>query len=141
MYQAVKHHCANMVVATELATSAVWDAAKAAATGGDQLSYTAAVAATLAAPAADLCANLNTQVHGGIAITWEHDAHLYMRRATTLLPFLDADGAAADSSTSPTRRDARQRWSCRPRPSRSAPRSGHSPRASRTSTPPRSAPS
>ncbi len=96
MYQAVKHHCANMVVATELATSAVWDAAKAAATGGDQLSYTAAVAATLAAPAADLCANLNTQVHGGIAITWEHDAHLYMRRATTLLPFLDADGAAAD---------------------------------------------
>ncbi len=96
MYQAVKHHCANMVVATELATSAVWDAAKAAATGGDQLSYTAAVAATLAAPAADLCANLNTQVHGGIAITWEHDAHLYMRRATTLLSFLQADAAAAD---------------------------------------------
>ena len=84
-YQAVKHHCANMAVATELATSAVWDAARAAATGGDQLAYAAAVAATLAAPAADLCANLNTQVHGGIAITWEHDAHLYMRRATTLL--------------------------------------------------------
>ena len=96
MYQAVKHHCANMVVATELATSAVWDAAKAAATGGDQLTYTAAVAATLAAPAADLCANLNTQVHGGIAITWEHDAHLYMRRATTLLTFLHADEAAED---------------------------------------------
>jgi alkylation response protein AidB-like acyl-CoA dehydrogenase len=96
MYQAVKHHCANMIVATELATSAVWDAARAAATGGDQLTYAAAVAATLAAPAADLCANLNTQVHGGIAITWEHDAHLYMRRATTLLNFLQADDAAAD---------------------------------------------
>ena len=96
MYQAVKHHCANMVVATELATSAVWDAARAAATGGDQLSYAAAVAATLAAPAADLCANLNTQVHGGIAITWEHDAHLYMRRATTLLTFLEPARAAAD---------------------------------------------
>ncbi len=96
MYQAVKHHCANMLVATEMATSAVWDAARAAATGGDQLSYAAAVAATLAAPAADLCANLNTQVHGGIAITWEHDAHLFMRRATTLLPFLDADQAAED---------------------------------------------
>ncbi len=95
-YQAVKHHCANMVVATEMATSAVWDAARAAATGGDQLSYAAAVAATLAAPAADLCANLNTQVHGGIAITWEHDAHLYMRRATTLLGYLDADAAAAE---------------------------------------------
>ncbi|MGB0112956.1 MAG: acyl-CoA dehydrogenase family protein, partial [Ilumatobacteraceae bacterium] len=53
MYQAVKHHCANMKVATELATSAVWDAARAASTGGDQLTLAAAVAATLAAPAAD----------------------------------------------------------------------------------------
>jgi alkylation response protein AidB-like acyl-CoA dehydrogenase len=97
MFQAVKHHCANMAVATELATSAVWDAARAAATGGDQLTYAAAVAATLAAPAADLCANLNTQVHGGIAITWEHDAHLFMRRATTLLTLLDADAAARES--------------------------------------------
>ncbi|MGK2949141.1 MAG: acyl-CoA dehydrogenase [Acidimicrobiales bacterium] len=96
MFQAVKHHCANMVVATEMATSAVWDAARAASTGGDQLSYAAAVAATLAPPAADLCANLNTQVHGGIAITWEHDAHLFMRRATTLLTVLDADEAARD---------------------------------------------
>src|SRR5690606_33590083 len=54
MYQAVKHHCANMAVARELTTSAVWDAARAAATGGDQLSYAAAVAAALAGPAADL---------------------------------------------------------------------------------------
>lgn len=103
MYQAVKHHCANMAVATELATSAVWDAARAAATGGDQLTYAASVAATLAAPAADLCANLNTQVHGGIAITWEHDAHLYMRRATTLLHYLDAT-AAAEELTDVSRR-------------------------------------
>ena len=96
MFQAVKHHCANMAVATELATSAVWDAARAAGTGGDQLTYAAAVAATLAAPAADLCANLSTQVHGGIAITWEHDAHLFMRRATVLLGYLQPDVAAAD---------------------------------------------
>ncbi|MBV8979815.1 MAG: acyl-CoA dehydrogenase, partial [Acidimicrobiia bacterium] len=96
MYQAVKHHCANMAVATELATSAVWDAARAAATGGDQLTYAAAVAATLAGPAADLCANLNTQVHGGISITWEHDAHLYMRRATALKALLDSRSAAED---------------------------------------------
>ena len=96
MFQAVKHHCANMAVATELATSAVWDAAKAASTGGDQLTYAAAVAATLAGPAADLCANLNTQVHGGIAITWEHDAHLFMRRATVLLGYLDPEAAAID---------------------------------------------
>ncbi len=96
MFQGVKHHCANMAVATELATSAVWDAARAAATGGDQLTYAAAVAVTLAAPAADLCANLSTQVHGGIAITWEHDAHLFMRRATTLLAVLDPEAVAAE---------------------------------------------
>ncbi|HEV3353788.1 MAG TPA: acyl-CoA dehydrogenase [Acidimicrobiales bacterium] len=103
MYQAVKHHCANMAVATELATSAVWDAARAAASGGDQLTYAAAVAATLAGPAADLCANLNTQVHGGISITWEHDAHLYMRRATALKALLDAR-TAGESVTSLARK-------------------------------------
>jgi alkylation response protein AidB-like acyl-CoA dehydrogenase len=95
-YQAVKHHCANMAVATELATSAVWDAARAVASGGEQLRFAAAVAASLAGPAADLCANLSTQVHGGIAITWEHDAHLYMRRATSLLALLAPREAAAD---------------------------------------------
>ena len=96
MFQAVKHHCANMAVATELATGAVWDAARASADGGDQFSYAAAVAATLAAPAADLCANLNTQVHGGIAMTWESDAHLYVRRSNALLGYIDAEGAAVD---------------------------------------------
>jgi alkylation response protein AidB-like acyl-CoA dehydrogenase len=96
MFQAVKHHCANMLVATELATAAVWDAARAASGGGDQLTFTAAVAATLAGPAADLCANLNMQVHGGIGFTWEHDAHVYLRRATTLLALLDPDVAAAE---------------------------------------------
>jgi alkylation response protein AidB-like acyl-CoA dehydrogenase len=95
-FQAVKHHCANMAVATELATSAVWDAARAASTGGDQLTFAAAVAATTAAPAADLCANLSTQVHGGISITFEHDAHLFMRRATVLLGYLRPDAAAAE---------------------------------------------
>ncbi|MBV8692183.1 MAG: acyl-CoA dehydrogenase [Actinobacteria bacterium] len=95
MYQAVKHHCANMLVATELATAAVWDAARAAGTGGDQLTYTAAVAATLAAPAADLAANLSIQVHGGIGFTWEHDLHMYLRRATVLLSVLKPDEAAA----------------------------------------------
>jgi len=109
MFQAVKHHCANMVVATELATSAVWDAARAAATGGDQLTYAAAVAATLAAPSADLCANLSTQVHGGIAITWEHDAHLFMRRATVLLGQLQPDAAAADLTDLARRGVARER--------------------------------
>ena len=106
-YQAVKHHCANMLVATELATAAVWDAARAAATGGDQFSYTAAMAATLAFPAADLCANLNMQVHGGIGFTWEHDAHMFLRRATALEAIIDVE-AAAGAVTDLTRAGVRR---------------------------------
>ena len=110
MFQAVKHHCANMLVATELATAAVWDAARAAAGGGDQLTWTAAVAATLAAPAADLCANLNIQVHGGIGFTFEHDAHLYLRRATVLGSLLEPSAAAA-TVTDLTRAGVRRKHS------------------------------
>ena len=108
MFQAVKHHCANMLVAAELATAAVWDAARAAAAGGDQLTYTAAMAATLALAAADQNANLNTQVHGGIGFTWEHDAHLYVRRATAIEAIIDAEAAAlqvTDSVRSGVRRE------------------------------------
>jgi alkylation response protein AidB-like acyl-CoA dehydrogenase len=93
-FQAVKHHCANMLVAAELATALVWDAARAADEGGYQFSYTAAMAATLALPAADEDAQLNIQVHGGIGFTWEHDAHLYLRRATALEAVVDAEKAA-----------------------------------------------
>ncbi|WP_067701535.1 acyl-CoA dehydrogenase [Nocardia jejuensis] len=96
MFQAVKHHCANMAVALEMSSGAVWDAARSARTGGDQLSYASAVAATLAGPAADFCANHMTQVHGGIAMTWEHDAHLFMRRAAVLEHFLAPRRAASD---------------------------------------------
>jgi alkylation response protein AidB-like acyl-CoA dehydrogenase len=109
MYQAVKHHCANMLVETELATAAVWDAARAAETGGDQLTLTAAVAAALAIPAADLCANLNIQVHGGIGFTWEHDAHLYLRRATAIAAVVDAERAAEDVTDFVRRKVRRER--------------------------------
>ena len=91
-FQAVKHHCANMLVASELAIATVWDAARAAEDGGDQQSLTAAEAAALALAAADECAQLNIQVHGGIGFTWEHDAHLYLRRATALEAVVDARG-------------------------------------------------
>jgi alkylation response protein AidB-like acyl-CoA dehydrogenase len=107
MFQAVKHHCANMLVAAEVATAAVWDAARAAASGGDQLTYTAAAAAALALAAADLNANLNTQVHGGIGFTWEHDAHLYLRRATAINAIVDAE-AAAETVTDSVRRGVRR---------------------------------
>src|SRR4029077_16567588 len=95
-FQAVKHHCANMLVASELATVTVWDAARAAEEGGEQLSLHAAMAAALALAAADECANLNIQVHGGIGFTFEHDAHLYLRRATAIEAFLDPEQAAKD---------------------------------------------
>ncbi len=95
-FQAVKHHCANMAVAAELATAAVWDAARASELGGDEFSYAAAIAAALALPAADHNAQLNIQVHGGIGFTWEHDAHLYLRRATALEGIVDVEAASAD---------------------------------------------
>jgi alkylation response protein AidB-like acyl-CoA dehydrogenase len=95
-FQAVKHHCANMLVAAELATAAAWDAGRAGVAGGDQFSYTAAVAATLAIPAAVRNAQLNIQVHGGIGFTWEHDAHLYLRRAAAVAAVLDIEQASRD---------------------------------------------
>jgi 3-oxochol-4-en-24-oyl-CoA dehydrogenase len=95
-FQAVKHHCANMLVAAELATAAAWDAGRAGLGGGDQLSYTAAIAAVLAGSAAVGNANLNIQVHGGIGFTWEHDAHLYLRRATAIAAVLDTERAAIE---------------------------------------------
>jgi 3-oxochol-4-en-24-oyl-CoA dehydrogenase len=97
-FQAVKHHGANMAVAVEMATAVTWDAARAAAGGGDQRAFTSAVAATLAGHAAYTCATLNQQVHGGIGMTWEHDAHLYLRRATVLRALLDPNTAAAQAT-------------------------------------------
>src|SRR5262249_18642476 len=81
---AIKRHHANMLVAAELATAATWDAAQAADGPAEPFELAAAVAATLALPAFSGDASLNVQVHGGIGFTWEHDAHLFQRRATTL---------------------------------------------------------
>jgi|HubBroStandDraft_5_1064220.scaffolds.fasta_scaffold07606_2 alkylation response protein AidB-like acyl-CoA dehydrogenase len=95
-FEAVKHHCANMLVEAELATAAAWDAGRAGVAGGDQLSYAAAVAAVLGLPAAVSNAQLNIQVHGGIGFTWEHDAHLYLRRAASVAAVLDIEAAAIE---------------------------------------------
>src|SRR6266704_6182269 len=75
----------------ELAAGAAWDAGRAGTGGGDQFSYTAAVAATLAVPAAAGNASLNIQVHGGIGFTREHDAHLYLRRAAAIAAVADTE--------------------------------------------------
>ncbi|MCV7280206.1 acyl-CoA dehydrogenase [Mycolicibacterium flavescens] len=89
-FQAVKHHCADMLVDTELAVAVTWDAARAS---GREAELAASMAAGHVLPAYQRVALQNIQVHGGIAYTWEHDAHLYLRRATVLLTF--AGGAEA----------------------------------------------
>jgi len=81
-FQAVKHHAANMLVNAELTTAAVWDAAR--ADDLDDAWFGAAVAAIHAARTQVFNAEMNIQLHGGIGFTWEHDAHLFLRRARTL---------------------------------------------------------
>ncbi|MFV0495696.1 acyl-CoA dehydrogenase [Mycobacterium sp.] len=95
-FQAVKHHCANMLVAAESALAAVWDAARAESEDEAQFRLIAAVAATLAFPAYERNAELNIQVHGGIGFTWEHDAHLHLRRALVTAALLGGDAPARD---------------------------------------------
>ncbi|MGE2736184.1 acyl-CoA dehydrogenase [Mycolicibacterium vaccae] len=89
-FQAVKHHAADMLVHAETATAATWDAARSDRLGDAQ--YAAAVAAALTCRAQIFNAQNNIQLHGGIGFTWEHDAHLYLRRARTLSALV-SDGA------------------------------------------------
>jgi len=95
-FQAVKHHCANMLVAAESAIAAVWDASRAASEDEAQFRLIAAAAAALAFPAYARNAELNIQVHGGIGFTWEHDAHLHLRRALVLAALFGGDAPARD---------------------------------------------
>lgn len=78
-FQAIKHRCADMLVQVEGARSAVVHAAAVADT--DELPIAAAVAKLTASEAFLHAALDNMKVHGGIGFTWEHDAHLYVRRA------------------------------------------------------------
>jgi len=78
-FQAIKHACADMAVAAESAGSLVWDAAAALNEGPDPVAASSAKA--YCCDAAVHCAEENIQVHGGIGFTWEHPAHLYLRRA------------------------------------------------------------
>lgn len=94
-FQAIKHHCANMRVAAEMSTASAWDAAR-AEQEDQQAEFSSTVAASLALPAFKLCGQLNAQVHGGIGYTWEHDVHLYIRRAAALNAFFSPDDAKVD---------------------------------------------
>jgi alkylation response protein AidB-like acyl-CoA dehydrogenase len=83
-FQAVKHRCADMLCDLELARSAVWDAATAlddASVDPDSQALAVSVAAAVAPDAAVQNAKNLIQVLGGIGFTWEHDAHLYLKRS------------------------------------------------------------
>jgi alkylation response protein AidB-like acyl-CoA dehydrogenase len=82
-FQAIKHLCAEMLERSESATAVAWDAAGAYAEAPDQHALAAAVAGSVALDAAVANAQDCIQVLGGIGFTWEHDAHLYLRRAMT----------------------------------------------------------
>jgi alkylation response protein AidB-like acyl-CoA dehydrogenase len=90
-FQAVKHHCADMVVAVEAGRASLWAAALAldTASGGASApvaslaparTRAASAAAAYAKSAASRVAGIALQVHGGIGFTWEHDLHLFLRR-------------------------------------------------------------
>ncbi|MFF0244616.1 acyl-CoA dehydrogenase [Streptosporangium sandarakinum] len=94
-FQGVKHKAARMLVALEQARATVWDATRAAAeaatgegNGAAAAAYTAAIAGVVAPDAAVQCAKDAIQIFGGIGYTFEHDAHLYYRRALTLRALL-----------------------------------------------------
>jgi len=80
-FQAIKHKCANMLMEVEMARSAAYYAGWAAAEDPEELSLAASLAKAYCSDAYFHAAAENIQIHGGIGFTWEHDAHLYFRRA------------------------------------------------------------
>jgi alkylation response protein AidB-like acyl-CoA dehydrogenase len=103
-FQAVKHRCAWMLTASEQAAAVAWDAARAWAESGGTAGadagreFATAAAATVAVDAAVSCAHECIQVLGGIGYTWEHDAHLYYRRALSLRALAGGSGAWASQA-------------------------------------------
>jgi alkylation response protein AidB-like acyl-CoA dehydrogenase len=91
-FQAIKHKCARLFARTELITAAAWDAAVAHGQDGDQFALSAAAAAVIAAPAAVDLGLETVTLLGGIGYTWEHDVHLYWRRAISLAALLGPPG-------------------------------------------------
>jgi len=83
-FQALKHRMADMLVLAEMSRSASWAASYAVATGADDAEQLAHVASSYCCEAFSHLAGETIQLHGGIAITWEHDAHLLFKRAHAL---------------------------------------------------------
>ncbi|NYG57596.1 alkylation response protein AidB-like acyl-CoA dehydrogenase [Nocardioides daedukensis] len=94
-FQAIKHLCAEMLEVAEAVTAVAWDAAN--AFGTSQSAYAADVAGAVAFDGAVKLAHDCIQVLGGIGFTFEHDAHFYLRRATTLRNLLGSSDSFATS--------------------------------------------
>jgi alkylation response protein AidB-like acyl-CoA dehydrogenase len=82
-FQALQHRVAEIAVEVEAATSTAYYAAWAVADSPEELPVVAPLALGVCADAAWHAAAESIQLHGGIGFTWEHDAHLYFKRATT----------------------------------------------------------
>ncbi len=80
-YQAVKHKCADMLVAIENAKSITYYAAWAVDEGVPEAPLAASMAKAYVSDAYRKAAGDGIQIHGGIGFTWEHDLHLYFKRA------------------------------------------------------------
>jgi len=78
-FQAIKHKCADLLVEVESGRSASYYAAGVAA--GEEAPIAAALAKAYCSGAYTRAAKENIQIHGGIGFTWEHDAHLFLKRA------------------------------------------------------------
>ncbi|MCK0093013.1 acyl-CoA dehydrogenase [Rhodococcus sp. HNM0563] len=107
-FQAVKHLCAEMLCRTEKIRTLAWDSAVAADADAAELPVAAAVAAAVSLDAAVETAKDAIQVLGGIGFTWEHDAHLYLRRAVATRQLLGGSTTWRARLTDLTRGGARR---------------------------------
>jgi alkylation response protein AidB-like acyl-CoA dehydrogenase len=87
-FQAYKHRLADMMVEIEQARSAVYWAACAVDEGSHEAALALHAAKSFAADTFFMCASNMIQLHGGIGFTWEHDAHLFFKRARSIQTML-----------------------------------------------------
>jgi alkylation response protein AidB-like acyl-CoA dehydrogenase len=87
-FQAIKHRCADLLLEVESLRSAVGYAAACVAEDSTEVPVVAALVKALASDTYFHVAAENIQIHGGIGFTWEHDAHLYFKRAKASELFL-----------------------------------------------------
>jgi alkylation response protein AidB-like acyl-CoA dehydrogenase len=91
-FQAIKHKCARLFVRSEMIAASAWDAAEAFSQDTDQFALAAAAAAVICLPGAVDTGLETVTLFGGIGYTWEHDTHLYWRRAMSLQNLLGPRG-------------------------------------------------